>query len=223
MLKVLSVIKKGGRQDRLHKDTLDEHITDLRDTGELAIQELLYPDPVPLPDGQFSRLEEGLLGAGQLALLRLAPFTLGLLAGDTEHLLRVLRHPQVAPVALRAGPTAKRLEVVAEVAVTRVRSVGAANIPPADVAHLVPAGTGELVAPVYLDEGGVAARAHALDGHAHGLLDLRAQRDERGLVARVDIDPLFVARQARHLPTSWTLAGELESAPPPPEPRESKS
>ena len=44
----------------------------------------------------------------------------------------------------------------------------------ADVAHLVAAHAGQLVAARGLDEAGIAARARALYGEGHGQLDLGA-------------------------------------------------
>lgn len=85
-----------------------------------------------------------------------------------------------------------------------------ADVFAADVAHLVPADTGEFVAAGRFDEGGTATRAGTFDGKRHGELDLGTESEEGGLVTDVDVSPSFGAGHAGRTFALRILAHEFE-------------
>ncbi|CRK32396.1 hypothetical protein BN1723_014618 [Verticillium longisporum] len=189
-----------AKKEPSHKQILDDEVANLRHRRQAPrTQDLLDRDVVAAGGGGGeARVEKDALGAAEVAGLGLLPAALGLVAGAAQDLVRVLALPEVAAVALVAGAgVAVGAEVVAEVAVALAGAVGPANVLAADVAHFVAAG---------------APRAHALDGEAHGLLDLRAQRDEGRLVADVHVGPGLGAGEARGAAAARGAARELGPA-----------
>lgn len=158
-----------------------------------SIQHLLPPPPPPTHKRINHRPRSRLIlpTTTHLKPLLLPPHLLRPLSSLPNRIPLILVPIQIAPLTLTTPPTC-RPEMLAKVRVPFL----ARDLPPADVAHRVPAVADELVAAGRFDEREVAFRAGALDGGRGGGFNRGAQRGLFRFEAGVRVAPYGEAAAA---------------------------